>query len=215
MGIQVNITDSDGKLLFPFLSVCLSVCVKYVHVLFDILISFFLHRSYGSLRLVVWAKWRIDRVFIVSVYTVTAHWWPFRILRLWMRCSWTRLRDGGREKPGSNVCRCILNWGIAFLVIAISIWALLSLLSHFRLALISLSLFSLSRSLSRSHTFSFCIVSLSCFWLCGWSTNFKATCEQLADKKEYIPIISAALCWGRSDINMPNHVQMLTDLKHY
>lgn len=73
--------------------------------------------------------------FIVSM--ATAQRWPFRVLRLCMR--WANFRETvAGEQPGSNVCRCIPNWGIAFLVIAISICALLSLLSHFKLSLIPL-----------------------------------------------------------------------------
>lgn len=50
-----------------------------------------------------------------------------------------------------NVCRCIPNCEIVFLVIAISICAFLSLLSHFRLSLISAPLSSLSVSVAHAH----------------------------------------------------------------
>lgn len=43
-----------------------------------------------------------------------------------------------RAMCGSNVCRCIPNWEIVFLVIAISIFASISLPSHFKLSFISL-----------------------------------------------------------------------------
>lgn len=91
-----------------------------------------------------------------SLWLARAQWLPSDDLFMWLACVWyatepTSEKQWLESKPDSNVCRCIPNWGIAFLVIAISIWALLSLLSHFKLSLISLR-FSSFLSLSHSHT---------------------------------------------------------------
>ena len=172
-----------------------------------------------------------------SLWLARAQWLPSDDLFMWLACVWYATEPSSEKqwlesKPGSNVCRCIPNWGIAFLVIAISICALLSLLSHFKLSLISLSCFPLS-SLSLSHTRTHLLVlrhthRVWCLllspsalspppprfftlldshwfgaWTCGCSTHSVVACEKLAERRLYILIIAPShICCGRSDINM-------------
>lgn len=111
-----------------------------------------------------------------------------------------------REQPGSNVCRCIPNWGIAFLVIAISICALLYLLSHFKLSLISLLLssFALAHTcvLRYTHTDSDFSLSLTHIEYEGVKLSWVAF-EKLAERKDCILIIAPTdISCRRSGINI-------------
>lgn len=72
-----------------------------------------------------------------SSLLVCAQWLPSDDLFARSVCVWDAAEPNLRgtvagEQPGSNVCRCIPNWGIAFLVIAISICALTILAVSFQ-----------------------------------------------------------------------------------
>lgn len=190
------------------------------------------------LPLTLWAISTIDVVFIVSVYAVTAQWRPFCVLRFCIRHCWANLRERvAGEQPGSNVCRYIPNRGIAFLVIAISICALLSLLSHFRLSFISFPLSFSSLALihvlrhthTESATFSLYIVSPSSICLSPWltliwclnmwvfNTFFSCLWETNGEERVYPDYCIRRYLLGKvrhKHVQMHNHVQMRTDPKH-
>lgn len=169
-----------------------------------------------------------------------AQWLPSDDLFACSVCVWDAAEPNLRgtvagEQPGFNVCRCIPNWGIAFLVIAISICALTILAVSFQaLCYFSQAFLFLSRALRDTrrvcrflppHCLSFPpIFSLSLTHIdsplehVGVSTHSVVACEKLAESKEYIMIITPN--WyllgkvRHKHAQMHRHVQVCTVPKH-
>lgn len=210
---------SEEELIFflslSFFFVCAICLFMKIAFIFGSLFSFFPCQQDGFLSLEIWATCTIDGLFIVSVCTVTAQWWPFLVLRLCMRHCRANLRETvAGEQPCSNVCRCIPNWEIAFLVIAISICALLYLPSHFRLSLISLPLPSSSLAhmrVLRHIRRDCCFLSPHCLAFPDFSLSLthidlalECGCSSHSGKRNEYILINAPTdtCRVRSDTNM-------------
>lgn len=133
MGFALHIIDiREGGT-----GLCFSSCLSSSH-LGQYIIS-------EKVQLLLGVVMYVSGLFIASVCTVTVQHWPFHIFSLYMRRCWANLWEiVAGEQPGYNVCRCIPNRRGAFLVIAISICALICLLSLFRFYLSPVLLFTSS-----------------------------------------------------------------------
>lgn len=152
-------TSEEQLIFLSFICYLQNACLMKIEFCFWEFVFVFSIANKMDFCLLFMSSMQDRRALHPCVCTVTTQRWPFRWLRLCMRCCWANLWETvAGEQPCSNVCRCIPNWEIAFLVIAISICALLSLLSHFSLSSFSPSFLFLSCTHAQAHSAFFLLI---------------------------------------------------------